>query len=109
MKRPRFLIAKSAIPATLLALALSGCGASRPRTQEPRGTVRFSGEPDDAELVINETRLGPIGMFQESGVLLRPGTQRVEVRKEGYFTEYRLVEVTADKLVEVEVHLREIP
>ena len=105
MKRPLYY----RFAALFLGLWLAGCGASRPRTAEPRGTVRFTGEPADAELIINETHMGPIGMFRESGVLLRPGTQRVEVRKEGYFTEYRLIEVTADKLVEEEIRLREIP
>jgi len=92
----------------LLTAALFGCGAAQ-RPEEPRGTVRFKGEPKDAELTVNETHLGPIGMFEESGVRLRPGKQRVEVSKEGYFTEYRLVDVTADGLVEMEIHLREIP
>lgn len=94
-----------------LLFLLAGCGAARPRPalDEPRGTVRFKGEPKDAQLSVNEIRLGPIGMFEERGVLLRPGKQRIEVSKEGYFTQYRQVAVEADKLVEVEIHLREIP
>lgn len=88
--------------------ALVGCGAAQ-RTEDIRGTVRFKGEPQDAELTVNETHLGPIGMFEESGVRLRPGKQRVEVSKDGYFTEYRLVDVEANKLVEMEIRLREIP
>ena len=96
------------LPILLFALLLFGCGAAQ-RPEEPRGTVRFKGEPKDAELTVNETHLGPIGMFEESGVRLRPGKQRVEVAKEGYFTAYRLVDVEADKLVEMEIHLREIP
>ncbi len=96
------------LPALLFALLLFGCGAAQ-RPEEPRGTVRFKGEPKDAELTVNETHLGPIGMFEESGVRLRPGKQRVEVTKEGYFTAYRLVEVEANKLIEMEIHLREIP
>jgi hypothetical protein len=92
-----------------LLFLLAGCGAARPAPEEVRGTVRFKGEPEDAELTVNEIRLGPIGMFKERGVLLRPGKQRIEVSKDGYFTQYRLVAVEAGKLVEVEVRLREIP
>jgi hypothetical protein len=90
------------------AFVFEGCGAAR-SVPEVRGTVRFTGDPSDAELTVNETHLGPIGMFKDSGVRLRPGKQRVEVSKDGYFTEYRLVDVEADKIIQVEIHLREIP
>ena len=58
---------------------------------------------------IDETHLGPIGMFEEKGVKLRPGTHRIVVEKEGYFPEYRLVEVAKNTLTTLEIELREIP
>ena len=93
----------------LIAAVIAGCGGARLKTEGPRGTVRFKGEPEDAHLSIDETSLGPVAMFQESGVRLRPGTHRIVVRKEGYFPEYRLVEVVEDELTVVEVELRAIP
>jgi hypothetical protein len=92
----------------LLAL-LAGCGGAQQPKDEPRGTLRFKGEPGDALLEINETDLGPIRMFEKSGVLLRPGPQRIVVSKEGYFTDYRIVDVKVNTLQTVEVTLREMP
>ncbi len=92
-----------------LAAAVIGCGGARLRPEGPRGTVRFDGEPGDAHLSIDETSMGPVAMFRESGVRLRPGTHRIVVRKSGYFPEYRLVEVVENQLTVVEVALRAIP
>jgi hypothetical protein len=95
--------------ALLIAAAVVGCGGAHLKTDGPRGTVRFKGEPKDALLFIDETSLGPVAMFEESGVKLRPGTHRIMVEKEGYFPEYRLVEVADGALTVVEITLREIP
>ena len=98
------------IASLLLIVALTaGCGGAQKPAADPRGTVRFSGEPKDALLSVNEVHLGPIHMFEKSGVRLRPGKQRIMVSKTGYFTEYRLVEVQVDILTTVDISLREIP
>ena len=94
----------------LLGAALaSSCGAPRVVDRGPRGTLRFSGEPADAILEIDETRLGPIGAFVERGVLLEPGEHRIVVRAEGFFPEYRIVLVEEDEVEIVEVSLRPVP
>lgn len=92
------------------ALILAGCGF-QPKTADvgPRGTVRFKGNPPDAILEINETRLGPISMFQKQGVLLKPGSHRVIVKKEGYFDDYILIEVVENQLQTLNINLRSIP
>jgi hypothetical protein len=99
---------KGAVLALMAAMTI-GCGAATLKTDGPRGTVRFEGEPKDAHLFIDETSLGPVAMFQENGVKLRPGAHRILIQKEGYFSEYRLVEVAENALVLVKVTLREIP
>jgi hypothetical protein len=86
-----------------------GCGAASIKKPEPRGTLRFEGNPEDAHLVVDETSLGPVSMFKEQGIKLRPGTHRIVVQKEGYFPEYRLVEVEANTVSVVEIELREVP
>ena len=94
--------------ASLLFGALA-CGGVQHREMAPRGTVRFKGEPRDAHLEINEIHLGPLHMFEESGVMLKPGQQRIVVSKTGYFTAYRIVDVKVNTLQTVEINLREIP
>ena len=95
--------------AMLLAALVIGCGGAQKPAETPRGTVRFKGDPEDALLSVNEMHLGPIQMFEEKGVLLKPGPQRIVVSKEGFFTEYRIVDVEANTVTTVEVTLREIP
>jgi len=80
-----------------------------PDGADPRGTVRFHCNQTDAILEVDETRLGPIGMFEKTGILLRPGPHRIAVRRDGWFTEFRLVDVTADAVQILSVELRAIP
>ena len=95
--------------AAACALALAACGGAQRPDVGPRGTVRFSGEPAEAVLEIDERRLGPIGLFEKRGVLLRPGAHRIVVRADGYFPEFCVIEVTADQVLVVDVALRPVP
>ena len=94
----------------LLSILLSGACTPKPaRGPGPRGTLRFIGEPKDARLEVDETSLGPIGLFEKKGLLLRPGTHRVIVRAEGYFPAYKLVDIENKKIVVLRITLRPIP
>ena len=93
----------------LLLTSLLGCGGAQQPQMDPRGTIRFKGEPKDAHLAINEIPLGPLHMFEKSGVMLHPGPQRIVVSKPGYFTAYRIVDVKVNQVQTVEINLREIP
>ncbi|MBN2340272.1 MAG: hypothetical protein JXX29_05640 [Deltaproteobacteria bacterium] len=93
----------------LLSFVFSACYGSTMPDAGPRGTVRFKSNAPDAILEINETRLGPIGMFEETGVLLKPGEHRVVVYQDGFFKEYRLITVVQDELQIVEFSLTPIP
>lgn len=87
----------------------SGCAGAQNPGRSARGTLRFRGEPQEASLSIDETRLGPISMFEQKGVLLLPGEHRIVVQSPGYFPEYRLVTVEANDTQVVEFTLRRIP
>lgn len=88
----------------------AGCASSaRGADSVPRGTVRFTCNIPDAALEIDETRVGPAGMFKESGVLLKSGTHRIVVYKEGFFKEYRLITVETGKLLVVDIDLKAVP
>ena len=101
---------KLLIPCSLVvSLLLVSCGGAQRADRAPRGTLRFRGEPRDASLSIDETRLGPIYMFEKKGVLLLPGEHRVVIRAPLHFPEYHLVTVQANTTQIVEVKLRPIP
>ena len=103
---------RACITNTLILIAASlilGCGAAMAPGPGPRGTVRFTSNVPEATLEVDETRIGPIGMFEKSGLLLKPGQHRVIVRHGGHFTEYQLIEVVEGDLLVVDVQLRAVP
>ena len=93
----------------ILSFLLAACFETIAPDVGPRGTLRFKSNQKDAVLEVDETRLGPIGMFEQSGVLLHPGEHRIVVSQKGYFKEYRLVTVVEDQLQTVEVNLTPVP
>jgi len=102
-------------PALTLALLLSlvaviSCGGARKTSDPgPRGTLRFECEPHDAILEVDETLLGPASMFEENGLLLKPGTHRVILRLDGHFPEHDMVEIVEGQVVVLKKALRKIP
>ncbi len=97
---------------TLLMLALlsTACGAThKPVDPGPRGTLRFKCTPDTTLVEVDETSLGPAHMFEENGLLLRPGEHRVVLRATDHFAEYKIVEIIEGQVIVVEVDLREVP
>ncbi len=90
-------------------LATIGCGGTQRLDPGPRGTLRFKGEPRDALIEVDETHLGPIHMFEKQGLLLRPGKHNLILRAEGYFPEYRIVELNDGQVLVIEVELRPEP
>ena len=94
----------------LVSAFLVSCGgAHKPVDPGPRGTVRFKCEPKTAVLEVDETRLGPVKMFEKTGVLLRPGQHRVSLSAKDHFSEMKLIEVVEGKVTIVEINLREVP
>ena len=96
--------------ALLLAGAAAGCGgAQRPVDPGPRGALRFKVVPAAALVEVDEVRLGPASMFEEQGLLLKPGPHRVILKLEGYFTDYRIVDIVEDQVLSLELELRPVP
>jgi hypothetical protein len=93
----------------ILSFLLTACFETIAPDVGPRGTLRFKSNQKDAVLEVDETRLGPIGKFEQSGVLLHPGEHRIVVSQKGYFKEYRLITVVKDQLQTVEVNLTPVP
>lgn len=93
-----------------LALFVAACGGSHKTVDPgPRGTLRFECGPKATVLEVDETLLGPADMFRENGLLLKPGTHRVVLRADGYFPDYRLVEVLEGEVTVIKADLRKIP
>ena len=92
----------------LIAAALMGCGAARPRATPVAGSLVFSCEPADARVSIDDTELGPCALWAGRAVALGPGTHRVVVSREGYLPlESELV--PTGRRVTVRAALRRVP
>ena len=93
----------------IMLLGIGACTRITPTNPDPRGILRFTGEPEQAHIEIDDTSLGPLSMFQKDGVWLRPGKHRIVIRAEGFFTEYELVEIRVGKTTILKIGLRKIP
>jgi hypothetical protein len=93
----------------LAAALFTACGAAQKPAPDPRGALRIEGNPKDANVEVDETHLGPINMFEKQGVLLRPGEHQVVVRADGYFPEYRIVEIGEGEVTVLKIDLRPVP
>jgi len=103
-----FRIISSAILIATAGIVLA-CGAHQSGQEDARGTLRFQCNVTDAVLEVDEQRVGPIGLFKEQGLMLRPGSHRIIVRRQGYFDFYLMVEVQRNDLKVIDVPLSPIP
>jgi hypothetical protein len=74
---------------TSLALATAvgcvGCGPASRTPEKPTVSLRMSGTPATATVVIDEEALGALSFVAAHGVALPPGVHHVTVRAGGYF------------------------
>ena len=91
----------------LMALLMQGCPPPRVPSA-PTGGLRFEGTPLDARVYVNEKLSGTLELYVDRPLLLRPGTYRVKIVAEGYYPEYREVEV-GDDVVSLSVTLTAVP
>ena len=93
--------------AVVIISVLCGCGASQ--LPPPEGGIRLSCDSPDVLVYINDRLVGQCGqLLSQKGYRLRPGTYRVEARRDGFFPQYELVSI-GDDIIEVHLSPREIP
>ncbi len=93
----------------LLAIALLGCGAARPRVSSMAGSLDFACDPVDARVSIDETDLGPCALWTHRAVALAAGTHRLVVSREAYLPLESEVVVSSGRRVTVRAALRRVP
>jgi len=73
----------------VVALALAGCPrpASRNGVTESDAIVYLKSNVRDAEVFVDGRDVGPLGTLR-GGIAVLPGTHRVELRHEDYFSSY---------------------
>jgi PEGA domain-containing protein len=77
--------------ALLIALPMASCmPAAAPL--RPTVSLRLSGSPADATVVVDEENIGPLDYVAAHGVALPPGVHHVTIQAPGYFPWDREVE-----------------
>ncbi len=76
-----------------LLLTIAACTPKTP----VRSTVslRMTGAPDDARVIIDDMYVGPLGAVIVRGVALPPGRHTISVERQGYFPCDQLATVAA--------------
>ena len=98
--------------ALLVALGSLALAACRPPLvpEKPKVSLRMTGAPGDATVIIDEEVLGSLDLVAAHGVALPVGPHRVTVKATGYFPWDR--EVTAEESkspIRLEVKLVPVP
>jgi hypothetical protein len=73
------------------------------------GGLLIDGEPQSAEVYVDERFFGTVAGLQKKGLSLAPGLHRIEVRKDGYFSSFLEVKVVRGVRSKVAVRLRKEP
>ena len=93
--------------ATVILSVLCSCGASQ--LPPPEGGIRLSCDSPDVLVYINDSLVGQCGQLSSrKGYRLRPGTYRIEARRDGFFHQYEILSV-GDEIIDVHLSPREIP
>jgi|SRR5882724_10838301 len=106
MARSSLRLARAAFSAAVLASVSAGCQLTANSTRTV--SLRVRGNVDDAQVTVDDIRIGPLAYVSAHGVALPPGQHRVTVEKMGYFPWDALVEAKDDP-VYLQITLIPIP
>ena len=88
---------------------LAACGAPGSGAKATT-SLRMTGSPADARVVVDDQIVGTLDMVQARGVAMPPGNHRVSVEHEGFFPFDTIVEAKeGEKVVHLEAKLVPIP
>jgi hypothetical protein len=93
----------------LALVLLVACGAPGNGAKSTT-SLRMTGSPADARVVVDDQIVGTLDMVQARGVAMPPGNHRVSVEREGFFPFDTIVEAKeGEKVLHLEAKLVPIP
>lgn len=99
--------------ALLLLLGVAGvsCGPKGPGELHPRTLqgLLIQCEPADAAVYVDDRYIGSVKGLDRKALPLEPGTHRLELRRDGYFSHFSEVKVVAGVRQRIQVTLRKEP
>jgi hypothetical protein len=88
---------------------LAACGAQG-NGAKATTSLRMTGSPPDARVVVDDQIVGTLDMVQARGVAMPPGNHRVSVEHEGFFPFDTIVEAKeGEKVLHLEAKLVPVP
>ena len=77
----------------MVLFVLAGCGIPKEtrRGVGHEGLLLIQAVPDDAEVYVDGQLVGKAGKYESDPLELSSGTHKIEIRKAGYFSEFREV------------------
>ena len=90
-------------------LLMAACGAPG-NGAKATTSLRMSGSPADARVVVDDQIVGTLDMVQARGVAMPPGQHRVSVEHDGFFPFDTIVEAKeGEKVLHLEAKLVPVP
>jgi hypothetical protein len=93
---------------TIAAAALVACGPPPGPSSEVTpndAIVHIKTNVADADLYVDGRLIGRIGMLGRGGIAVEPGTHRLELRRDDYFSAYLEVQLARAQRKDVEMNL----
>jgi len=97
------------LSAAMIAVSIASCAEPR-SPRPPTVSLRMTGGPPEASVIIDEEAVGTLDVVAARGVALPPGVHHVTVRASGYFPWDREVEATVGSPpIRLDVTLTPVP
>lgn len=101
-------LARGALVALLL-VSCSGCPGRGDVDPRLLGRLIIVSDPPEALIFVDDRYLGTVRGLRGRALALRPGTRRLEVRREGYFAFYADVKIARGVRKRLVIKLRKEP
>ena len=95
----------------LILVFIWGCGFPQEtrRGVGNEGFLTILATPNDAEVLVNGEKVGIASQFERNPLELRSGTHKIEVRKVGFFPEFREVYAGNQSRHTLKINLKKAP
>lgn len=94
--------------ATVVLIAAAACGGARPgAVRSDEAIVYVTSNVSDAQVYVDGRFIGSLGMVR-GGLAMDPGSHRLELRRDDYFSRYAEVAVTRAQHTKLDLEMRPI-
>ncbi len=93
----------------LAMVGLASCASAPTTKKTPAGSLKLDVEPAEALVYLNDSLIGRAADLKRAIIPVSSAEARVQVSADGYFSEYRLIQVGPAELAVAQVKLHRVP